>query len=217
VLRFVFNALDTFPPLLLLGYAFVRARVAWRTDWVFWFVVAQCVFNGLATTTQLMGTTNNLYLYHINCVVSFVLLSGFFRQVLRPVRLKQAIGWVLLLFLTFFVINLLYWENISTFNSNTLGLASLILIVYCLLYYLDKLTHPATDNITKSTHFWYVTGLFTYYVSSFFIFVTYRTLTQQQISNLGFLWRIHNVVFLIMCGYFLIGMICKPSQEKYKL
>jgi hypothetical protein len=24
-------------------------------------------------------------------------------------------------------------------------------------------------------------------------------------------------VFLIMCGYFLIGMICKPSQEKYKL
>jgi hypothetical protein len=217
VLRLIFNALDTAPVLLLLGYAFVRGQIEWRRDYIFWFVLTQAVLNSLATITQLLDVNNNLYLYHLNCAFSFLILSVYFGDVLRLKNIRLITLVVMVGFFLFYTINLLRWENLQTFNSNSFGLASLIIVVYCFLYYLDKLIHPATQNIARSSNFWFVTGLFTYYASSFFIFITFRTLIQNRVINLGVLWRIHNGVFLLMCIYILIGMICKPLPKKSRL
>ncbi|QHT66273.1 hypothetical protein GXP67_06175 [Rhodocytophaga rosea] len=121
------------------------------------------------------------------------------------------------LFLVFAFVNILLWEGLDTFNSNSYSVASFFIIAYCLLYYYQKLTNPATMSIFESRDFYYVTGLLVYFTSCFFIFVSYRKLTQENVSNLGLLWMIHNVVFLLMCIFFLIGFLCKPSPQKYNL
>jgi hypothetical protein len=96
--------------------------------------------------------------------------------------------------------------------------ASFLLVTYCLIYYLEKLKFPATDKITKSANFWFVTGILTYYSGCFFIFITFKNLTlTQHISNgIILIWRIHNVIFMIMFVYFFIGMLCKPYPVKFK-
>ena len=218
MLRDVLVNLDWVSPLLLLSFVLVWGGVAWRRDYVFWFVVAQLIFNGAARALEVFFDADNLYLYHLNCAVSMLLLSSYFTQSLPIKRNRQVMTGIYLLFLLFFGLNLALWEGpTASFNSNTFGLASFILVTYCFLFYRENLLRPASPYISRARNFWYVTGIFTYYASSSFIFISYRHLTQSNTPNLGFVWQIHNVLLLIMCVYILIGILCKPSLETYKL
>lgn len=217
MLKLISSHLDSVPPLLLLLFALWSGKVAWRRDYIFWFIVAQAFFNSFAGILDLGLNRPNLFLYHANCAVSFFILSLYFAQSLQIKIKKQIFTSVFLLFTAFFLLNLVLWEGINSFNSNTYSLASIILVTYCLLYYLEELMHPGSSYISKARDFWYVTGIFTYYAGASGIFITYRYLTQHRIISDGTLWMLHNGVFLIMCVYFLVGILCKPSQERSRL
>jgi hypothetical protein len=217
MLRLVLIYLDSISPLLLLALALRSGNVAWRRDFIFWFIVAQVLFNGVAIVLDQGYDLPNQFLYHANCAISFGLLSLYFAQHLHLRRKNQILTVVFLLFGGFFLLNLLWWEDINSFNSNTYTLASFILVTYCFLYYLENLRHPTSARISKTPDFWFVTGIFTYYTSCSFIFFTYRYLSQHHNKELGLLWQIHNVVFLVMCVYLSLGILCKPSREKYSL
>jgi hypothetical protein len=208
--------LDTIPPVTLVLYALISSKAGWR-DFIFWFLLLQAGLNTAANILEHFYDMNNLYLYHVNCILSFLLISGYFIGILTYSYAKPLLLTVMGLFLIFAVVNILFWEGLDNFNSNTYSVASFFIVAYCLLYYYQKLTNPATMSIFESRDFYYVTGLLTYFTSCFFIFVSYRKLTQEDVSNLGLLWMIHNVVFLIMCIYFLIGFLCKPSPQRYNL
>lgn len=202
--------LDSISPLLLVLYLLLSRTRMEKRDYLFWFLLAQTLINGYAIILDQLLDRPNLYLYHANCALSFLILSAYFRHILTFGRAKSIVFSILFLFSLFFIVNLLLWEDLSTFNSNSFGLASLILVAYCFLYYLENLIYPKPFLITKTRNFWFVTGILTYYASSFFIFITYRSLTEQEIKDIGILWQIHNVVFLVLCVYLLIGYQYKP-------
>jgi len=209
--------LDIISPLALLVFALLRGNIQLRRDYIFWFIMCQALINGIAIIYDKLLLKDNLFLYHINCGLSFTILTIYFISIIKLRNIKFFIYIAAFLFFLFFVINLSIWENLQTFNSNSFSIASLIIVTYSLLYYLENLLNPDTVNIAGSKHFWFVTGLLTYYASNFFIFVTYRYFTQNNIQATGILWQTHNVIFLMLCLYLLKGMICKPLQEKYSL
>lgn len=216
MIKQILVSLDSISPLILLLYALTSGQVAWRRDYIFWFIAAQAFFNSVALVLEQVFQKHNLFVYHANCAVSFFILSLYFFHLLHLKKKYQLILAIYLLFTLFFMLNLILWEGLSSFNSNTFGLACFILVTYCFLYYLENLMHPASFYISRTRDFWYVTGIFTYYATNFYIFIPYRYLTQTNIEGLGVLWQVHNVVFLIMCIYFFVGILCKPSQEKYR-
>ena len=210
--------LDVVSPFLLLLFVAITPGVTSRKDYIFWFLVIQLLFNSLSTIIQLFDG-NNLVVYNANCIISFLILSVFFSSILQLNKIKIIVPVVSALFLVISVINGLVFENIiNEFNSIMYGLAAFIIVVYCFLYYLQNLLNP-TQDIMHSRDFWYVTGFLTYYTSSFFIFVTFNYLTQsnnsQYNNGIKLLWPIHNLFFLVMCGYLLKGMLCKRSLMKY--
>jgi hypothetical protein len=208
------NYLDSLAPAVLLILVLVK-RIDFRHDYVVHFIAVQFLCNFLASVLgDLLDHDNNLYVYHLNCFVSFVLLSLHFRQVFRNVTYQKATLVILIMFVGFFLLNVSLWEDLFVFNSNSFAVASFLITSYSLMYYLENLTNPPRENMVHSRVFWYTTGLFTYYTCSFFIFITYRRLTQNNISDTAILWRIHNVVFLIMCVHLFIGILCKPLPEK---
>jgi hypothetical protein len=209
--------LDVISPLLLLVFAISGNRSGFRRDYIMWFIVAQTTLNGVALVLDLGLEWGNLFLYHINCAVSLLILSAYFSTVLGFKNSRLLIWIVSIAFSLFFIVNILCWEGLHLFNSNTYSVASLILVTYSFLFYLQNLIHPATTNIAESTDFWYVTGIFTYYASSFVIFITYRKFTQAGVDNLSVLWQAHNIIFLILCLYLFKAILCKPSQEKFSL
>ncbi len=128
--------------------------------------------------------------------------------------MSRLIYTICILFTVFFFYNIYRWESVTVFNSNTFGVACFVFCCYSLYYYVRILRKPSVDNITKSGIFWFVTGIFSYYTVSFFIFLTYNKLTQEKTPLLMITWQVHNVVFLIMCIYFFIGIRCLHLQKK---
>jgi hypothetical protein len=210
--------LDVVPPLLLILFGLFSPQVTIRKDYLFWYLVVQTLLNTISMIIYLVYNGNNLFFYNTNCILSFLILSAYFASILQFKDTRPVIIGVAGLFLVVLIFNAIKFENIiDQFNSNMYGLAAFILVVYCFLFYLQNLLNPNQD-IVQSVDFWYVTGILTYYASSFFIFITFNYLTQsntQYNTGIKILWPIHNLLFLVMCGYLFKGMLCKRSPTKF--
>jgi len=208
----ILSYLDIVPPILLLLVELISPRVTFRSDYILLFVITEALLNSSAMLLYRLFRIPNLFIYNVNIIVSFLILSAFFWCILHFSRKKLFFTVATVFFVIFIIFNSLKLENfITDFNSNTYGLASFILVTYCFIYYLDKLKHP-TKSITNSRDFWYVTGLLTYYASCFFIFISYNSLTNSNNRHITSLWPIHNILFLIMCVYFYKGMLCNRTS-----
>ncbi|RDC62872.1 hypothetical protein AHMF7616_01471 [Adhaeribacter pallidiroseus] len=208
--------LDVISLLLVVVYLF-QNQLNCKRDYIFWFILTQTIINGTANFYDKILLQNNLFLYHLNCGASFLILSIYYFRISAFKSIRFFILVMFFVFTVFFTVNILTWENLQSFNSNSYSVASLFIVIYSFLYYLENLLRPATVAITKSKDFWFITGFFTYYASCFFIFVTFKKLTQSNTKDVGLLWQIHNVLYLILCIYLFKGIICKPLPEKYNL
>ncbi|MCY7352100.1 MAG: hypothetical protein LH606_15795 [Cytophagaceae bacterium] len=210
----IINYLDTLPPLLLLVFATKRRIWATREQFIGYYLLVQVVLNGVANFLNELDW-HNLYIYHLNILFSFALITLYFwhlfsNQLLRQFLVVGSIG-----FAAFYVFNITFLEKPdSAFSSNSLGLGSLFIVLYCLLYFTRLLLKPATENMFRTRTFWIAQALFMYYVSNFFLFISYRRLTELRPQDIRFVWQIHNFIFLMMCAYLLIGFLCKSSPLK---
>jgi hypothetical protein len=210
--------LDVVSPLILLLITFYRGKIKLSRDYIFWFILVQFILN-FYSKILLLQKTPNLFIYNINILISFLLLSAFFWRILHLKKKKLIITGMIVLFILFIIFDLVKLENFtSEFNSNNYGVASFLLVSYCLMFYLEKLKFPTEEKITKTSDFWYVTGILTYYSGCFFIFINYKNLilTQNLRNGVGLVWHIHNVIFMVMFIYFFIGILCKPYPERLK-
>ncbi len=211
-IRKFIDYLDTVPPFLLLIVAFVTiGRI--RRDFILYYLACQFFFNGYANLLNEL-IFDNLFVYSLNFAWSYFILSQYFSKIYGSRRLSWLISALIIPIQWSLVETLQTSRTIAFFDSTSFGIVSLLITLACLIYYARQLATKPQEDILTVRDFWYVNGIFTYYTSNFFIFLTYRTLTYLQPSNISIIWRIHNVVFLIMCIYFFIGFRCKTSPEK---
>lgn len=203
------NYLDVVPPFMLLIMELARMRSTGR-DFVVYYLGCQLLFNGYATILNILEKTN-LFAYSLNFSWSYFLLTLYFAKLYSSSLLTRLLAGLVIIYQIYFITTLQSPGATSAFDSISYGLISLLITFFSLYYYTRQLTEQPKENILKSRDFWYVNGIFTYYASNFFIFLTYNRLVSQNDVNIGVIWKIHNVVFLIMCIYFFMGMRCKIS------
>jgi hypothetical protein len=206
------NYLDTVPPLLLLIMAFATVREP-RRDYIVYFLGGQCLFNGYANLLNELEK-DNLFAYSLNFSWAYFILSLYFAKIYSSRFLGLILLSAVVLYQLHSLTTLQPFNTTATFNSLSFGTISLLITLYCLIYYTRQLSKQPTENILRVRDFWYITGIFTYYTSNFFIFLTYSTLIGQNLANIGIIWKIHNVVFLLMCLYFFVGLQCKTSPDR---
>ncbi|UHG92489.1 hypothetical protein [Spirosoma oryzicola] len=214
VIRRAIDYFDTIPPLILLILA-VATLVQLKRNYVIYYIACQFVFNGYANLLNELEI-DNLYVYTLNFTWSFFILSLYFIDVYKSPVLARLVLTIVVLFQ---VISLFHVQEATTeitFNSVSFGIISLLVTGYSLIYYTKQLSGQPKENILGVRDFWYVNGIFTYYASNFFIFLTYNMLVSKHYSNISIIWRVHNFVFLAMCIYIFIGLRCKQSPEKLK-
>ncbi|WP_460937705.1 hypothetical protein [Spirosoma humi] len=206
------NYFDTIPPLLLLVLVLTTMRRQGR-DYIVYYLGGQLFFNGYANVLNELEK-DNLFAYSLNFAWAYYILSLYFSRLYA----SRKWAWFILGLVALYQLNLIYTlqasSTVADFNSISFGGVSLLITIACLFYYGQQLAGQPKENILTVRNFWYVNGIFTYYTSNFFIFLTYNSLISRNYANIGIVWKIHNVVFLVMCVYFFIGMRCKTSPEK---
>lgn len=213
LLSIIGTYLDIVAPLAALAFALFKREV-WLREYFYivLFLMVEVLLNGWGKFLMVyFPKASNIYVYKINCIASFVILSLFFSAKWKPsinknqLTILRATTLLVAVALLFIVRK----EETTLFNSSSYSLVSLVLCTYCIIYYMSKLEKPDTEKITTLRSFWFITGIFTYYAGCFFIFVSYRVLTINEKMDAPAVWMVHNMVFALMCALFLIGFRCK--------
>ncbi len=143
---------------------------------------------------------SNNPIYNVHSVIRLVCFSYFFIALKQPffVRFKYVLPLVSLVVI---IINFGFIENFGNpdhLSGNLLSAEAYLLLIYCMLYYLAKLSDE-TDDISTGPDFWIVTGLSIYVVVNFFVFLFYVPMIYQDGVLANDMWDIHNVAYILFC------------------
>lgn len=211
----ILKYLDFISPLIcIIFFLFNRKLLNEKAiKFMFLFLIVQLVLNGISiavsftTKFYFLKKGNNHIFFHLNCLCSFYIILSYFKEI--NVLSKHLL--LVTSFITIYICYLIIDDGFFRFNSIGFSLASLIIIILCFKYYYYLLKNPQLDSFFNSPIFWITTGLFTYYVCTFIIFITFGYMSKIA-PHAGYLWRFHNVVLLILCIYLIKGFSCKKKE-----
>lgn len=139
----------------------------------------------------------NLPFYNIHSIIRLLLLMYFFALIQIP---KNKALQILLLccVIVLAIINFSLLSSFKDFSSVTFSFEGIILIIYCLIYFLKRLK---SDELTSGfdNSLYIVTGIAIYEAVCFPIFLFYQTLTNQTRDYAVSIWDIHNIAYIVFC------------------
>src|SRR5438552_10028389 len=114
---------------------------------------------------------SNNFLYNTHSIIRLLLFSWFF--ILLKQRFMHRVKAILpLLFIGFVIVNFVFYEKYfnDIFSSRLLTIEAVILMFYCLQYFIYLMLEERVISLKKQPGFWVATGLSIYVATSFFIF-----------------------------------------------
>ena len=198
---------------LLLGvllFYLNKRKVVYPDNLLIYFLICQVTLNTIAPVLE-SKSINNHWVYHLNSLLTVLIFTTYF---LKSLRYKKVVLTGLLVFVFFWLINIVWIQPYYTFNSYSYSLGAFLIVLYSLLNFRELITTMPTQKILSLKDFWILTGLLTYFGSCFFIFISYNYLSEIDAKNVGILWKIHNVFLALGCIIFLKAISCKQWTPK---
>ncbi len=193
----------------------IRYWVKVEYSHLFYYVLMQAILNFTASIiVDVFFKTNNIWLYQLNCFLSFVILFSFFKKFIFFRVSNLAINIFAAVFMCFLAI-IIFFESQNAFNSLSYTTVSIAITFLCLNYYWFLISKMPTESILKNPFFFIVTGLLIYYSSNILVFASYRFLTIEHVQTKSFwiLWKFHNFMLTLMCIFILKGFTCVTSPK----
>lgn len=151
----------------------------------------------------------NLYLVFNFCFYLFVLREIISNRIFKRLELIANISYgALVLF------NLFYYQKLNTWNSMSFSLGCLLIVAFCIYYFLELFKNPKSTKLTKEPAFWIVSGLLFFYCCSFpFLGLNNVVANAPEVvrRNLG------NILTLLNCLLYLIfsiAFLCRLHFRK---
>lgn len=203
------------PVLICLFYAVSRFR---RMDGTLRFFCYFLFLTGIVQLASLalwFARINNLPLLHFLVPAGFTLLTFFYARILKGF-VNTVILWIILaLFLIFGLINSLWIQPLTVYNSNALTAESILIIIYSLstfIFLLNNIFREVRAGYVASLN-WINSGLFIYYSSSLIIFYLGNVLAVSSPSALvKYAWVFHAFFSVVMYIFFIIGLWKRPRN-----
>lgn len=186
---------------LACGWLFYRQLPA-GVRYILLYTCTAAVFNLLADYLT-ERYNNNMPVFHLYAVLEFTCCTLFFRTVFAGTRLARFLPAVIFLFIALSAYNALFVQDIFSFNSYPRTIASVTIIVLCLLHMYRTLGRREEEaggrpSLTISL------GLLLYFSGSLFLFLFSHYLLESRLAvELG--WSIHATLVLAMYLFFAVA------------
>jgi hypothetical protein len=149
------------------------------------------------------GYLNNNLLYNIHSVVR-VLLLGWYLTTVRPYKYPLLLKGLFIGFILFVTVNFSFFENPLYLSTRLFSVESIVLLSICLLYYFRSIQDEGATNWLRHSSFLVATGISLYEAITFFIFLFFYPLADQDsaYANTDFAiatMRLYTVMFIILC------------------
>lgn len=138
--------------------------------------------------------------------LQFILVSFIFALLCE--KMKDLIYTLSIAFTMFFIINCLFWQPFSMFQSNAAVLQDVIIIVYTFVYFYFVLKELEIGHLLRYSSFWIVTSLFLYSLLSVYIFALANyvfVFLPEKYAML--LWTFHDLSNILKNIMFFLAMV----------
>lgn len=220
--RLIYYLLEFISPLSVV-VAFLLIYKRWQrvSSLKVLFIYFLCSTITLGVATYLSHyTINNLFWYNVHGFCSLLILSIYYYQIISRPIYKRIIKVLSVLGLVSYVIVLLVWDDQQTFFSTGYSIVSLLIVFFSIIFLREIFTDASITSVYIDKTVWLVSGLFTYYLCSSLIHVTYKLATQyflsgspKTASHPKELWAIHNVIYFLACVFILITLLRIPRHR----
>ena len=147
-------------------------------------------------------TGNSLWLYHINGFLEFTFIWVVFKNELKRTMSRKLLYGIATFYWLFSFFSVLYLQGIEEFPSNARFAESVIIIFFCISYFVQSLRKMESRLIHHTFMFWLSTGLLIYFTSNLAISLFANLLIlETDYDSWRAIWSIHNTlnVFLYIC------------------
>jgi hypothetical protein len=153
---------------------------------------------------------DNRILYNIASLVRTLCFMAFFNQLRLPFKGKAPLL-LPAVFAGFALLDFIFLEKFTLFG-NYLHLAEcIILLVYCMSYYIRILKSDQAD-VFHTPAFWIITGLTLYEAVNLPIFMNYGNISESMKKFAIDLWSVHNIAFIVLCLFITRGLLASARN-----
>jgi hypothetical protein len=177
------------------------------------YLIITLLLNSWITLAYFDVIQNNHFIYSLVAFCRLLCFTWFF--VLLHIWTNRKIIWILFSgAIILIVFNFIFLEDFFTsFSSNSFSLEGIILLIFCIQYFLQKLR---SDDITTEfdAALYIVMGLAIYEAVCFPVFLFFNTLINDNDLYAAQVWNIvHNIIYIVFCLF--IARAFYGSTVKY--
>jgi len=209
---------DTYMPLITLALFATLWKYVKKQEIVIFIYLAINVLLFGTTNVLLLNKTNNMPLYHIDSLLELWVVAYYILEKITGKKFSSKFWVIGISYTLFFIANVIFWEKWSVFNSNSAGVASLILLFLCMSYLLKLSKSDEILYFQKLPAFWIVSGLLLYNAISVMVVLSYKYFVHLNLHNQSAaLWYVLDAGIIIKFALISIGLICHRKQPATRL
>jgi hypothetical protein len=155
---------------------------------------------------------NNLPVYHFFTVIQFLLIVNIYREALSQIFSKLFFTSLSIGFIVFAIINIIYFQDFFTFNSNATTLTGVIVIFFSLSYFYALLKEVKYSALETNPMFWINSGFLIYFSSNLILFFMNNTLFKGVTEASLILWGLHAIINIVLTIFYTVAIWVKPKK-----
>lgn len=196
-------------PLILSGYKF-KALYKIQTK-LFYLIILTFIVELIANLLW-RNKMNNLPIYHFYTVFELLLILNIYITVLKHPFSKKFFVFIGIGFTVFAIINTLYFQDLTTFNSNTTTLLGILVIFLALSYFYTLLKEVKYSALESNPMFWINSGFLIYFSSNLTLFFINNNIFKGSTEASYLVWGLHAIVNIILIVFYTIAVWVNPKK-----
>ena len=159
-------------------------------------------------------SNSNIWLYNISVVPQYLLYMAIYYRIINSPLIKRAIITLAILLSSFSIINWIYFQSIYSINSNTLLLASSIMIFLTITYFDQLRKEKEILKLTAQPMVWISLGALIYHSANLPYIISLNYLIRSNVSLAVALFYIYLALNCVMYVCYTIAFLCQPHPPK---
>ncbi|SKC85145.1 hypothetical protein [Ohtaekwangia koreensis] len=182
-----------------------------------WLLGVLLIVSGLADLVSFLIYTR----YHINPnpvvsvygLLQFLILMFIYRTEYTRIAFKRLADVVSIAFIIFAAINFVYIQGVHGLNTNLFTVSSIVLMIFCLIYFYQIIQELPEPYIERMVMFWVGAGVFFYFGTNLFLFLTVDRFIPKADENFLLSWALHNGSNMVKNIIFSIAFYVALTKE----
>jgi len=204
--------------LLFVAIGLCLYRGLWRIYYVriiLIYLLSMLLTYGLALClVKVQHVKNNLFLFHIFKPLEYTLISVLYCHILKQVLIRRFIAWSVPVYLFIAVFLSVFVQKITEDNAYATVIASLLIIIWALLYFREIMLSMEVHTLHRFALFWINVGILFHFIGSLVIEGLFDYLIKHNMPLAMVFSRMEFIFDYILLFAFITGIYDQIRYEQ---